>query len=44
MIMMARIYYNDAVSELNTAVHSFPSGLLSGAFGFSEASYYQQGQ
>ena len=41
MIEMARRFYNGAVRELNTAVESFPSNLLAGAFGFSQRTYFE---
>ncbi|MDW5561762.1 MAG: LemA family protein [Methanomassiliicoccus sp.] len=43
-IAAARIFYNDAVAEYNTAVLSFPSNLIAGSFGFQEASYFESGQ
>ncbi|HUT27738.1 MAG TPA: LemA family protein [Methanomassiliicoccales archaeon] len=43
MIDAARIFYNDAVREYNTAIRSFPNVLFAGAFGFQEAVYYSQG-
>jgi len=43
MIDAARIFYNDAVREYNTAIRSFPNVLFAGAFGFEEAVYYSQG-
>jgi len=42
-IAAARIFYNDAVNDYNTAVHSFPSNIIAGSFGFHEAEYFQQG-
>lgn len=43
-IAAARIFYNDAVTEYNTAVLSFPNNLVAGSFGFEEASYFESGQ
>jgi LemA protein len=43
MIDAARIFYNDAVREYNTAIRSFPNVLFAGSFGFDEAVYYSQG-
>jgi len=43
-IAAARIFYNDAVNEYNTAMLSFPNNMIAGTFGFEEASYFQQGQ
>lgn len=43
-IAAARIFYNDAVTDYNTAVLSFPSNLVAGAFGFTEAPYFERGQ
>jgi len=43
-IAAARIFYNDAVNEYNTAMLSFPNNMIAGTFGFDEASYFQQGQ
>jgi LemA protein len=43
MIDAARIFYNDAVREYNTAIRSFPNVLFAGTFGFEEAVYYSQG-
>ncbi len=40
VILAQRVYYNDSVAAYNSAVLKFPGSL----FGFSEASYYQQGQ
>ena len=40
-IEMARRFYNGAVRELNTLVHSVPSNLIARAFGFSEHAYFQ---
>jgi len=43
-IAAARIFYNDAVNDYNTAILSFPNNMIAGTFGFEEASYFQQGQ
>lgn len=40
-IEMARRFYNGAVRELNTAVHSFPANLLAGPMGFAERQYFE---
>lgn len=40
-IEMARRFYNGAVRELNTLVHSVPSNFIAGAFGFPERGYFQ---
>lgn len=42
-IAAARIFFNDAVNDYNTAVLSFPNNLVAGMFGFEEVSYFQQG-
>lgn len=43
MIDAARIFYNDAVREYNTAIKKFPNNMFASAFGFEEAVYYSQG-
>lgn len=43
-IAAARIYYNDAVGEYNSAVLSFPNNLVAKSFGFEEAAYFESGQ
>lgn len=43
MIDAARIFYNDAVREYNTAIKKFPNVMFAGMFGFEEAVYYSQG-
>jgi LemA protein len=43
MIDAARIFYNDAVNEYNTAIRSFPNVMFAGSFGFEKAVYYSQG-
>lgn len=40
-IEMARRFYNGAVREMNTLVHSIPSNVIAGAFGFAERAYFQ---
>lgn len=40
-IEMARRFYNGAVRELNTTVHSFPPNLVARAIGFSPRSYFE---
>lgn len=40
-IQMARRYYNGATRDLNTKVESFPSNLIAGQFGFSQANYFE---
>lgn len=40
-IEMARRFYNGAVREFNTLVHSVPSNIIAGAFGFREAAYFE---
>jgi LemA protein len=39
-IAYARQYYNDQVRLLNTAVQSFPSNLIAGAFRFQEREFF----
>jgi LemA protein len=41
-ITAARIFYNDAVNDFNTAVRSFPNNIVAGSFGFQEAAYFQE--
>ncbi len=40
-IEMARRFYNGAVRELNILVHSVPSNVVAGAFGFKESAYFE---
>lgn len=40
-IAFARQYYNDEVARLNTAIQSFPSNVIAGMFGFSQADYFE---
>lgn len=40
-IEMARRFYNGAVRELNTLVHTIPANIIAGAFGFREAAYFE---
>jgi LemA protein len=41
-ISSARVFYNDAVNDYNTAVRSFPNNLVAGSFGFGQAAYFQE--
>lgn len=38
---MARRFYNGAVRELNTLVHTVPANFIAGAFGFKELPYFE---
>lgn len=40
-IAFARQYYNDETNRLNTAVQSFPSNFIAGAFGFKKEEFFQ---
>jgi LemA protein len=40
-LQMARRYYNGTVRDYNTAVESFPSNLVAGAFGFALLEFFQ---
>ncbi|MDA0338973.1 MAG: LemA family protein [Proteobacteria bacterium] len=40
-IQMARRYYNGNVRDMNTRVQQFPSNLVAGQFGFSEAEFFE---
>lgn len=40
-IEMARRFYNGAVRELNTAVESFPSNVVAGAFGIKKRAFFE---
>lgn len=40
-IEMARRFYNGAVRELNTAVQSFPAGLVAPVIGFTPRAYFE---
>lgn len=40
-ISVARMDYNNAVRDYNTAIKLFPANLLAGAFGFTEKGYFQ---
>lgn len=40
-IEMARRFYNGAVRELNTAVESFPSNAVAGAFGIGKRAFFE---
>lgn len=39
-IQAARRFYNAVVRDLNTMIHSFPSNIIAGLFGFSEREYF----
>jgi LemA protein len=41
-IAVAQLRYNDAVSAYNSEVRGFPGVLVSGMFGFGEATYYNE--
>lgn len=40
-IQMSRRYYNGTVRDLNVAVESFPSNIISNIFGFIKAQYFE---
>ncbi len=40
-IQMARRYYNGAVRNLNVLVQSFPSNIVAGLAGFTQAAYFE---
>lgn len=40
-IESARRFYNGATRELNTAIESFPSSIVAGAFRFEKANYFE---
>lgn len=40
-IAAARRFFNNATSELNTAVEQFPSNILAGKFGFKTEGFYE---
>ena len=40
-IAAARRFFNNATSELNTAVQQFPANLIAGLFGFKEEEFYE---
>ena len=40
-IQLARRYYNGAARDLNIAVESFPSNLIAGRFGFTQAEFFE---
>ena len=44
MVSVARIRYNDAVREYNTATKVFPSNMIAGWFSFTEKSYFEANQ
>ena len=41
VIQKARRYYNGSVGNLNTLVEQFPSNLVAGQFGFSQAEFFE---
>jgi LemA protein len=43
-LQMARRYYNGTVRNLNVLVHSFPSNLIAGLFGFGPREFFQRGE
>jgi LemA protein len=40
-IQMARRYYNGTVRDLNIMIESFPSNLIAGRFGFTQAEFFE---
>ena len=40
-LQMSRRYYNGTVRDLNTLIQTFPSNLVAGRFGFSEAEFFE---
>jgi len=40
-IAAARRFFNNATSELNTAIQQFPANLIAGQFGFKEEEFYE---
>jgi len=40
-IAQSRRFYNANVRELNTGVETFPSSLIAGSFGFTQAEYFE---
>ena len=40
-IQMARRYYNGTVRDLNIMIEAFPSNLIAGRFGFTQAEYFE---
>ena len=40
-IQMARRYYNGTVRDLNILIESFPSNLIAGRFGFTQAEFFE---
>jgi LemA protein len=40
-IQAARRFYNSNVMAMNTAVESFPTNLIAGAFGFKKAEFFE---
>ena len=42
-IAAARRFFNNATSELNTAIQQFPANLFAGNFGFQTAEFFEVG-
>lgn len=40
-IAAARRFFNNATSELNTAIEQFPANLIAGPFGFTQQEFYE---
>jgi LemA protein len=40
-ISFSRQFYNDSVMAMNNGVESFPSNIISGLFGFKQATYFE---
>ena len=40
-IQASRRFYNSMVLEMNTGVHSFPTNILAGLFGFKEEKFFE---
>lgn len=40
-MLAARRFYNSVVQDLNTKVHSFPSNIIAGMFGFHEEKFFE---
>lgn len=40
-IAFSRQFYNDSVMALNNAVETFPSNIVAGMFGFTQATYFE---
>jgi LemA protein len=43
-VSFARRYYNALVEKLNTAIQTFPTVLIAGAFGFKPAEFFKAGE